>query len=132
MIDPLTVLTIVLMASATYCTRIIGYLVLRNRTLSPRATALMEAAPGCGKALPHAGHQHEEHGGECHVEAIGFHVAQYRAERCTKGRKAQPGHIKYQRRPDIIGQAECRLQAAFGPLLGISQAQRPAFVGHGE
>ncbi|UXN70247.1 AzlD family protein [Devosia neptuniae] len=47
MIDPLTVLTIVLMASATYCTRIIGYLVLRNRTLSPRATALMEAAPGC-------------------------------------------------------------------------------------
>ena len=47
MIDPLTVLTIVLMAAATYCTRIGGYLVLRNRTLSPRATAVMEAAPGC-------------------------------------------------------------------------------------
>jgi uncharacterized membrane protein len=47
MIDPLTVLTIVLMATVTYASRIGGYLVLRNRTLSPRATAVMEAAPGC-------------------------------------------------------------------------------------
>jgi uncharacterized membrane protein len=47
MIDSLAVLTIVLMAAVTYCTRIGGYLVLRNRTLSPRATAVMEAAPGC-------------------------------------------------------------------------------------
>jgi uncharacterized membrane protein len=42
-----TILAIVLMALATYVTRIGGYLVLRNRTLSPRATAVMEAAPGC-------------------------------------------------------------------------------------
>lgn len=47
MIDPLTFLTIVLMAAVTYATRIGGFLILRNRTLSPRATAVMEAAPGC-------------------------------------------------------------------------------------
>lgn len=47
MIEPTTALTIVLMALATYATRMGGYLVLRNRTLSPRATAVMEAAPGC-------------------------------------------------------------------------------------
>ena len=42
-----TLLTIVLMASATYLTRVLGYVVLRNRTLGPRATVAMEAAPGC-------------------------------------------------------------------------------------
>lgn len=47
MIDPLAVLTIVLMASVTYLARIGGYVLLRNRTLSKRATAVMEAAPGC-------------------------------------------------------------------------------------
>ena len=47
MIDPWVLLTIIVMASMTYATRIGGYLVLRNRTLSPRATAVMEAAPGC-------------------------------------------------------------------------------------
>jgi uncharacterized membrane protein len=47
MIDPINLLAIVLMASATYLTRIGGYVMLRNRTLSPRATAAMEAAPGC-------------------------------------------------------------------------------------
>ncbi|RUU50638.1 AzlD family protein [Mesorhizobium sp. M2C.T.Ca.TU.002.02.1.1] len=47
MIDPMTVLAILAMAGVTYLTRIGGYLVLRNRTLSPRATAVMEAAPGC-------------------------------------------------------------------------------------
>ncbi|GAA2843668.1 putative membrane protein [Aminobacter aminovorans] len=47
MIDPINLLAIVLMASATYLTRIGGYVMLRNRTLSPRATAVMEAAPGC-------------------------------------------------------------------------------------
>ncbi|MDG2530782.1 AzlD family protein [Caulobacter endophyticus] len=39
--------TILAMAAVTYLTRIGGYLVLRNRTLGPRATAVMEAAPGC-------------------------------------------------------------------------------------
>lgn len=47
MIDPTVLLTIVLMASVTYATRIGGYLLLRNRTLGARATAVMEAAPGC-------------------------------------------------------------------------------------
>lgn len=47
MIDPINLLAIVLMASITYLTRIGGYVMLRNRTLSPRATAVMEAAPGC-------------------------------------------------------------------------------------
>ena len=47
MIDLATVFTILLMAGVTYLTRIGGYVVLRNRTLSPRATAVMEAAPGC-------------------------------------------------------------------------------------
>lgn len=47
MIEQANLLTIVLMAAVTYLTRIGGYVVLRNRTLSPRATALMEAAPGC-------------------------------------------------------------------------------------
>lgn len=47
MIDPLALLTIILMASVTYLTRIGGYILLRNRTLSRRAMAVMEAAPGC-------------------------------------------------------------------------------------
>lgn len=47
MIDPIVALTIVLMASVTYLTRIGGYVLLRNRTLGKRAMAVMEAAPGC-------------------------------------------------------------------------------------
>ncbi|TPK92791.1 AzlD family protein [Mesorhizobium sp. B2-4-12] len=47
MIDMTTLLTIVLMAGVTYLTRIGGYVVLRNRVLGARATAVMEAAPGC-------------------------------------------------------------------------------------
>jgi uncharacterized membrane protein len=47
MIQPVTLLVIVLMATATYLTRVSGYLFLRNRTLSPRLTRVLEAAPGC-------------------------------------------------------------------------------------
>ncbi|KAA3448082.1 hypothetical protein C7I87_24445 [Mesorhizobium sp. SARCC-RB16n] len=47
MIDAPTLFAIVLMAGVTYLTRIGGYVVLRNRVLSVRATAVMEAAPGC-------------------------------------------------------------------------------------
>lgn len=47
MIDTLTLLTIVLMASTTYLTRVLGYLALRNRTLSPRMLAVLESVPGC-------------------------------------------------------------------------------------
>lgn len=39
--------TIAGMALVTYLTRILGYLVLRNRHLSPRARSTMESAPGC-------------------------------------------------------------------------------------
>lgn len=43
----LSLLTFVLMALVTYLTRIGGYLALRNRRLGPKATAIMDAAPGC-------------------------------------------------------------------------------------
>ena len=47
MIDTPTLITIVLMASTTYLTRILGYLALRNRVLSPRMLAVLESVPGC-------------------------------------------------------------------------------------
>lgn len=47
MIHSSTLLTIVLMASVTYMTRIAGYVALRNRVLSARVVEVMEAAPGC-------------------------------------------------------------------------------------
>jgi uncharacterized membrane protein len=47
MIDPIYALTIALMATVTYTTRIGGYILLRNRTISDRMKAVMECAPGC-------------------------------------------------------------------------------------
>jgi uncharacterized membrane protein len=47
MFDSATLLTIMPMACVTYLTRIVGYVGLRNRVLRPRATAVMEAVPGC-------------------------------------------------------------------------------------
>lgn len=47
MIDPVVILTILMMALVTYLTRIGGYLLLRDRTVSPRMAAVMETAPGC-------------------------------------------------------------------------------------
>ena len=47
MIDPANLLAIVLMAFVTYLTRIGGYILLRNRSLGPRAMAVLEAGPGC-------------------------------------------------------------------------------------
>ena len=41
------VLTILLMASATYLTRTVGFVALRNRKLSARSMAVLEAVPGC-------------------------------------------------------------------------------------
>ncbi|MEI2265827.1 AzlD domain-containing protein [Erwinia sp. CGal63] len=35
------------MAATTYLTRIAGYLILRDRMLSARTRAILEAAPGC-------------------------------------------------------------------------------------
>ena len=47
MIHATTLLPIALMACVTYLTRVVGYAVLRNRVLSPRALAVMDAVPGC-------------------------------------------------------------------------------------
>jgi uncharacterized membrane protein len=45
--DIATLATILLMAASTYATRIVGYIALRDRTLSPRMLAVMENVPGC-------------------------------------------------------------------------------------
>lgn len=47
MIDPMNLLTILMMAAVTYMTRIGGYVFLRNRTLSARIQTVLESAPGC-------------------------------------------------------------------------------------
>ncbi|MBO9539311.1 AzlD family protein [bacterium] len=47
MIDFHTGLAIVLMASITFLTRILGYLLLRKRQLSARTMKIMDAVPGC-------------------------------------------------------------------------------------
>lgn len=47
MIDSLTFQVVVAMAFATYLTRVLGFILLRNRTLSPVAQEVMLAAPGC-------------------------------------------------------------------------------------
>ncbi|MHC8381269.1 AzlD family protein [Pseudomonas sp. LB3P14] len=47
MISAASLLTILGMALATYATRVLGFLLLRNRKLSPRAKAVMDVAPGC-------------------------------------------------------------------------------------
>lgn len=47
MIDAPTITTIVLMATSTYATRVLGYMVLRNRNLGPSMSAVLENVPGC-------------------------------------------------------------------------------------
>lgn len=47
MIHATALLVIVLMAAATYATRVIGYVALSNRVLSARTRAVLEAAPAC-------------------------------------------------------------------------------------
>lgn len=44
---PLEFLTVLGMAAATYSTRALGWLVLRNRTVSARLQRALEAAPAC-------------------------------------------------------------------------------------
>jgi uncharacterized membrane protein len=46
-LDLWTMLTIAAMGIVTYSTRIGGFLLLRNRHLSPRSLAVLEAVPGC-------------------------------------------------------------------------------------
>ena len=43
----MNLITILLMAAVTYATRIGGYVLLRDRHLSPRMKAVLESAPGC-------------------------------------------------------------------------------------
>lgn len=45
--NPQSLLTILLMALATYLTRIGGYLLLRKHQPGPRTAAILDAAPGC-------------------------------------------------------------------------------------
>ncbi|MCO6505377.1 MAG: AzlD family protein [Snodgrassella sp.] len=47
MIDFPAFFTILAMSVVTYTTRVSGYLLLRNRVLSPRMTRVLEAIPGC-------------------------------------------------------------------------------------
>jgi len=47
MISTFTLITVFGMSLVTYCTRTLGFLLLRNRTLSPRARAVLDVAPGC-------------------------------------------------------------------------------------
>lgn len=47
MISWTSFLTILGMLAVTYSTRLIGFFVLRNRTLSPRMARVMESAPAC-------------------------------------------------------------------------------------
>lgn len=43
----MTILTLILMASVTYFTRVIGFLAVQRMHLSKRAMGVLEAAPGC-------------------------------------------------------------------------------------
>jgi len=47
MISSASLVTIFGMATVTYATRTMGFLLLRNRKLSPRARAVLDVAPGC-------------------------------------------------------------------------------------
>ena len=40
-------LVILAMCAATYSTRLLGWLLIKDRSMSPRARALLDAAPGC-------------------------------------------------------------------------------------
>lgn len=40
-------LAILAMCAATYLTRLLGWFLLKDRSMSPRARALLDAAPGC-------------------------------------------------------------------------------------
>ncbi|NAO28839.1 AzlD family protein [Pseudomonas syringae pv. dysoxyli] len=47
MIDNLTLMTVLAMAFVTYLTRVMGFLALRNKVLSPTVREVLQAAPGC-------------------------------------------------------------------------------------
>ncbi len=45
--NQLEFITMLGMLAATYSTRVIGWLILRNREVSPRFEAVLKASPGC-------------------------------------------------------------------------------------
>lgn len=47
MIHSMTLLAIICVALTTYATRVLGYLLLKNRTLSVRQKRILEVVPGC-------------------------------------------------------------------------------------
>ncbi len=47
MIHSTTLIAILCVALTTYSTRILGYLLLKNRTLSKRTTRILQVIPGC-------------------------------------------------------------------------------------
>ncbi|MBM7142292.1 AzlD family protein [Acinetobacter sp. 105-3] len=47
MISLTSFITLILMAVTTYLTRIIGFLLIRNRNISPKMKYTMECTPGC-------------------------------------------------------------------------------------
>lgn len=47
MLDLPTLATILGMGLVTYLTRVVGFLLLRNKTLNPQQTRMMSIAPGC-------------------------------------------------------------------------------------
>lgn len=47
MIHSMTLLAIICVALTTYSTRVLGYILLKNRTLSARQKRILEVVPGC-------------------------------------------------------------------------------------
>ncbi|MCS3526359.1 AzlD family protein [Acinetobacter johnsonii] len=47
MIHSTTLIAILLVAATTYLTRILGYLLLKNKTLSNKQRKILEVVPGC-------------------------------------------------------------------------------------
>ncbi len=47
MIHSTTLITILLVAATTYLTRILGYVLLKNKTLSNKQRKILEVVPGC-------------------------------------------------------------------------------------
>lgn len=47
MIHMSTLIAIILVALTTYCTRLLGYVLLKNKTLNNRQRKILEVIPGC-------------------------------------------------------------------------------------
>lgn len=47
MLHSTTVVAILLIATTTYLTRILGFILLKNKTLTPKQKHILEVVPGC-------------------------------------------------------------------------------------